>query len=206
MSQPLSHFDSLQLDVLKEVGNIGAGHAATALSLILKSPVDMNVPLVKLLEFNKIPDFVGGAEQIVVTVFLRVEGDIKASIFFILTIDSAKDLLRNVANTENRESHFSEYEISALKETANILTGSYLSSLADFTGLRLYPTVPELAIDMAGALIMHGLMEIGQYSDYALVIDTSFFHYNKAIAGHFFLIPDPEAFQRLFESLGVPIE
>lgn len=204
MSNEFAKLDSFHLDVLKEVGNIGAGHAATALSSLLNKPIDMNVPSVKILEFNEVADFVGGAEQVVVTVLLQVEGDIPATIFFILSIEAAKFLLKNLAEMDVHEGDFTEIEISALKEIGNILTGSYLSSLADFTKLNLHPSVPQLAIDMAGALLMYGLTPLADYSDYAFVIDTSFIQMDKTIAGHFFLIPQPDSIDRLFESLGVP--
>ena len=100
---------------------------------------------------------------------------------------------------------FSEMEMSALTEIGNILAGSYLSSLADFTRLRLAPTVPALTINMAGAVLSYGLMQCGAMGDHALLIDTSFLQRDGiVVAGHFFLIPDPDAFPIIFNALGVP--
>ncbi|MGN7760370.1 chemotaxis protein CheC [Paenibacillus sp. P46E] len=195
------------MDVLKEVGNIGAGNAATALSQLLGKPIDMAVPKVQLLNFDEITDKVGGAEELVYAVFLRVEGEAPGNLFFILTPEAAINLLSRIAGIELLEGEeLGEMELSALNEIGNILAGSYLSSLADFTSLSMYPTVPALAMDMAGAILSYGLLQFGQMGDDALLIDTTFLEGQNEIEGQFFLIPDPESFPKIFKSLGVPFE
>ncbi|WP_047151665.1 chemotaxis protein CheC [Aneurinibacillus tyrosinisolvens] len=200
-------FDDFQFDVLREVGNIGAGNAATALSKLISKEIDMKVPQVKIISFDEIADFVGGDETIVVSVFLRVLGDISANMFFIISLASAKNLIRQLMGIDTgTEDSFDEMELSALNEIGNILTGSYLSSLADFTKLNMQPSVPAVAIDMAGAILSYGLLEIGNNGDFALTIDTAFLEGEQEVEGHFFLIPDPEALPQLFRALGVPFE
>lgn len=203
------HLADFQMDVLKEVGNIGAGNAATALSILLNKPVDMQVPKVNLLPFEDITDIVGGSEQVVIAIFLRVIGDAPGNMFFVIQPASAKKLLERVAGIElakgEDKDSFSEMEFSALHEIGNILAGSYLSSLADFTKLSLQPTVPSLAVDMAGAILSFGLIEYGTMGDRALLIDTKFLEGQDAVEGHFFLIPDPESFGKMFAALGVPL-
>ncbi|GGD68197.1 chemotaxis protein CheC [Paenibacillus nasutitermitis] len=194
------------MDVLKEVGNIGAGNAATALSRLLDKPVDMNVPTVSLIPFEQVADKVGGFEQVVVAVFLRVEGDAPGSMFFLIKEDSAKKLLRTLLSMPVEDSGYSEMEYSALSEIGNILAGSYLSSLADFTKLTMTPTVPAITVDMAGAIMSYGITTYGEMGDSALLIDTTFLEGQEELEGHFFLIPDPESFDKIFSSLGVPIE
>ncbi|MFD0698362.1 chemotaxis protein CheC [Paenibacillus sp. GCM10027628] len=192
------------MDVLKEVGNIGAGHAATALSTLLDKPIDMLVPKVRMLPFEEICESVGGAETVVLAIFLRVDGDAPGNMFFILNLDSAKNMLRDLVGLEiQEEDEYSELELSALNEIGNILAGSYLTSLADFTQLNLQPTVPSLAIDMAGAILSYGLLQFGQMGDQALLIDTKFLEGENEVQGHFFLIPDPESFGKIFAALGV---
>ncbi|MEV3660073.1 chemotaxis protein CheC [Paenibacillus larvae] len=202
--EELRQLADFQLDVLKEVGNIGAGHADTALSTLLSKPVDMTVPSVRLVPFESIAESVGGDEQIVLAVFLRVLGDAPGNMFFIMDTASAKNLLRSMAGMDiTSYEKFSEMEYSALGEIGNILVGSYVSSLADFTGLSLSPTVPSLAIDMAGAVLSFGLLQFGQMGDQALLIDTKFLEGQEEVRGHFFLIPDPESFGMIFSALGV---
>ncbi|AKF94577.1 chemotaxis protein CheC [Brevibacillus laterosporus] len=198
-----------QLDVLREVGNIGAGHATTALSQLIQKEIDMTVPQVRIISFQEIADFLGGDEVVVIAVFLRVEGDCPGNMFFIIDIPSAKNLLQHllgIVPQEEQEEIFSEMELSALHEIGNIMAGSYLSSLADFTKLNMQPTVPALAIDMAGALLSYGLIELGRAGDFALTIDTAFMEGNEKMQGHFFLIPDPDSFATLFQALGVPLD
>ncbi|MFP4973892.1 chemotaxis protein CheC [Paenibacillus sp. CN-4] len=201
------HQKDFKMDVLREVGNIGAGNAATALSRLLNKPIDMAVPKVQFLGFDEITEKVGGAEELVYAVFFRVEGEAPGNLFFILTPEAARNLLGRVAGLEvSEDGDLSEMELSALNEIGNILAGSYLSSLADFTRLSMYPTVPGLAMDMAGAILSYGLLQFGQMGDDALLIDTTFLEGHDEIEGQFFLIPDPESFTKIFQSLGVPVE
>ena len=130
-------------DVLKEIGNIGAGNATTALAQMLNCKVDMAVPQVKLIEFKELGDMMGGAEQIMAGIYLGVEGDITGSIMFLLKKEAAKHLVNKLMGVDGGTEEFSEMELSALKEVGNIITGSYLNSLSMMTNLKIYPSVPE---------------------------------------------------------------
>ncbi len=203
--------NSIHLDVLKEIGNIGAAHAATALSDLLQKKIDMRVPNVKTVSFNEMMELAGGSENVVVGIYLRIEGDVEGSMFFVLPIEQANRFIRRLIRDEsfdfNTPPH-SELGLSAMQEMGNILSGSYLSALSDFTGLKIYPTVPGLSIDMFGAIISIGLIELSQVSDTVIVINTSiyeeFISDDEAVKGHFFLLPDPDSFEAIFKALGVP--
>lgn len=202
-----NHNPDFKMDVLREVGNIGAGNAATALSRLLDKPVDMAVPTVSFVPFESIADRVGGSEEVVVAVFLRVDGDAPGNMFFLMSREQARLLLQGLAGFDlEDENEYSELELSALCEIGNILAGSYLSSLADLTGLSMSPTVPQIAVDMAGAILSYGLLQFGTMGDDALLIDTTFLKGEREAEGHFYFIPDPESFARMFVSLGVPLE
>ncbi len=204
---PLAKLEAFKMDVLKEVGNIGAGNAATALSRLLDKPVDMNVPTVRLIPFEQVADRIGGFEKVVIAVFLRVEGDAPGNMFFIIEEGSARKLLNSLLSIDTQsETGYTEMEFSAIAEIGNILAGSYLSSLADFTQLSMSPTVPAITIDMAGAILSYGLEQYGEMGDSALLIDTTFMEGQEELEGHFFLIPDPESFDKIFSALGVPNE
>ncbi|MCK1992456.1 chemotaxis protein CheC [Peribacillus muralis] len=204
--EKISH---LQLDILKEIGNIGAGNAATSLSAILDRKIDMKVPNVRIVSFDEMMEMAGGAEHVVASVFLRIEGDASGSMFFILSLPLAQYLIRQMAGDATfsiDSTPHAELALSCLQELGNILSGSYLSSLADFTRLNLYPSVPSLSIDMVGATISYGLLELSQQSDTAIVIDTVLVEDQlvaDSIDGHFFLLPDPEFFDIIFAALGV---
>ncbi|OAT82819.1 CheY-P-specific phosphatase CheC [Bacillus sp. MKU004] len=201
--------NSFHLDLLKEIGNIGAGHAATALSVLLDKQIDMKVPSVKIVSFDEMMEMAGGADNVVVSIFLRIEGDAPGSMFFILSLDQAEAFIQSMLRDDQfsfEDRNPSELGMSAMQELGNILSGSYLSSLADFTQLNLQPSVPSLTMDMAGAVISFGLIEISQVSDYAIVIDTAIKEVgagSESVNGHFFLLPDPDSLHVIFQSLGV---
>ncbi|MFD0711294.1 chemotaxis protein CheC [Paenibacillus sp. GCM10027626] len=207
MSNPLNRLEGFKLDVLKEVGNIGAGNAATALSRLLDKPVDMKVPSVNIMPFEQIADKVGGFEQVVAAIYMRVEGEAPGNMFFLIQQEAVKKLLGSLLAADAGERiPYTEMENSALAEIGNILGGSYLSSLADFTRLAMLPTVPATAVDMAGAILSYGLVQSGEMGDSALLIDTTFLEGRESFAGHFFFIPDPESFDTIFNALGVASE
>ncbi|MEI5906196.1 chemotaxis protein CheC [Bacillus spongiae] len=200
----------LHLDLLREVGNIGAGHAATALSTLLNKKVDMKVPDVQIVSFDEMIEMAGGADSVAVSVFLRIEGDTPGSMYFMLPVDEASHYIRTMTGDSTFQFDsppYSELGISAMQELGNILIGSYLSSLSDFTKLTLFPTVPSLNVDMVGALISFGLIEASKESDVAIVIDTALKEEHsqdgKIVKGHFFLLPDPDSFSTIFNALGV---
>lgn len=201
---------SIHLDVLKEIGNIGAAHAATALSDLLNKKIDMRVPKVEMVSFHDMMELAGGSETVVVGVFLRIEGDVEGSMFFILPIEQANSFIQRLTHDKSFDFNHqpvSDLGLSAMQEMGNILSGSYLSALSDFTNLKIYPTVPGLSVDMFGAIISIGLIELSQVSDNVIVINTSIFEgeigEEETIRGHFFLLPDPHSFNTIFKALGV---
>jgi chemotaxis protein CheC len=200
------------LEILKEIGNIGAGNAATSLSIILNKKIQMKVPNVRVMTFNHVVEMVGGAENVVACVYLRIEGDAPSNLFFILSIEQANTYIQQMVGDQLVSFDFPPYNdmaLSALKELGNMLAGSYLSALSDFTGLQLTPSVPASSIDMLGAILSFGFLELSQYSDIAIVVDTALIDLNEDqmdVEGHFLLIPDPQSFDIIFHSLGVALD
>lgn len=199
---------NFQLDTLKEIGNIGAGHAATALSSLLKEKVEMNVPSVKLASFDEMMELTGGSETVVSAAYLTIQGDMNGHMFFILPTEHAEIFVEKLIGEPNalQEPPYSSLSLSVLQELGNILAGSYLSALSDFSGLLLQPSVPSISIDMYGAIIMHGMIEMSTYTDSVIVIETmiqSDIWQDEKVSGYFFLLPHPESIPVMFRSLGV---
>ena len=195
---------SQYLDILKEIGNIGAGNATSALAQMLDTKVDMNVPQVRLLDFKEVGDLMGGADQIMAGIYLAVEGDIDGSIMFLSGIKSAKILVNKMMQQEagDESEGFTEIELSALQEIGNIITGSYLNSMSMLTNLKMIPSVPYIAVDMAGASLSVPAIEFGMMGDYIMLIETKFFD-DSDLNGYFILLPDMESWKKILKSLGI---
>ncbi len=200
----INSINSFHLDVLREIGNIGAGNAATALAKMLDKKIDMKVPQIRVMKFSEVSDVLGGAETEVAGILLGIHGDINGNILFILDLNSAK-LLVNIlmGNAANAEIEFDSMTCSALQEIGNILAGSYLSSLSNLTNLRILADIPGLAIDMAGAILSVPAIEFGKSSDTVLYIENEFTYGTDSVIGDFFLVPDEVSYSRLLNALGV---
>jgi chemotaxis protein CheC len=203
-------FGPVQLDVLKEIGNIGAGHAATSLSKLLNKKIEMHVPGVEVVDFDGVMELAGGADKEVVSIYQRIGGDTPGGIFFVLTplhADRFVQRMTRISQGEIRTEDDPEMSLSALQELGNILSGAYLTALGDFTKLDFSPTVPVLAQDLVGAILSVGLIELSQVSDQAIVIKTSFMegegHQKDFIEAQFFLFPDPASYKKIFSAMGV---
>ena len=190
-------------DVLRELGNIGAGNATTALAQMMQCKVDMAVPQVKLLEFKELGELMGGEELIMAGIYLGIEGDITGSIMFLLEKKAARHLVSKLMGGMQPEGEeFSEIELSALKEVGNIITGAYLNSLSMLTNLVIYPSVPDLCVDMAGAILSVPAIEFGALGDRMLLIQTQFFD-EMTLDGYFILIPDLDSYGKILSALGI---
>lgn len=204
MTINIDNLDNIQLDVLREIGNIGAGNAATALAKMLNKKVDMDVPKVKILEFKEVNSILGSAETVVIGILLNVSGDLTGNIMFILERRAARVLVNILmGKPAEEEGEFSEIEYSALKEIGNILAGSYLNALSALTNLTILPSVPEIAVDMAGAILSVPAIAFGNVGDTVLYIETEFLEGSTRVVGDFFLVPDVDSYEILLKALGV---
>lgn len=200
----LDEMSNEYFDVLRELGNIGAGNATTALAQMMQCKVDMAVPKVQLLEFKELGEAMVGEETVMAGIYLGIDGDIKGSIMFLLEKDAAKHLVGKLMGMESEGEEFSEMEFSALKEVGNIITGSYLNSLSSITNLAIYPSVPDLTVDMAGAILSVPAIEFAALGDRMLMIQTQFFD-EIVLDGYFILIPDLDSYGRMLTALGINI-
>lgn len=191
---------SLQMDALREVSNIGTGNAATALSMLLDQKIDMTVPSINLIELSTLFDQVG--EDEVAGIVVRVLGDIPGSILIIFEKEVALDIIKLLTGKD--ENHFSELGCSALCEIGNILSGSYMNAISQFTGLSAIASVPAVSYDMLNAILATTFVESGQYDEYILDIETLFLNENNGEVGaHFYYIPVPGSIEKILETIGV---
>ncbi|MFA7534680.1 MAG: chemotaxis protein CheC [Desulfuromonadales bacterium] len=194
-----------QLDTLKEISNIGMGHAATALSQLIGESIFLRVPQLKITPIGDVPDLLGGPEQVVVGITLQMLGDARGSILLIFPRESAHRLLSRLLGEKEKTLILNELGASTLKEVGNILASAYLSALGSLLRMNLIPSIPLLAFDMAGAVVDHVLIQLSQTGDEALMVETVFYgqaNPKEAIRGHFFLLPDPASLELLLNAVG----
>ena len=199
---------SKHLDVFKEIGNIGAGHAASALAGLLDRRISMSVPEASVLPFSDIVDVMDGPETIVTGVLIDVSGDLNGYILLLLAMDDAMAMVSQALHEPERDTTDPDFELTELEkdtllEIANILVGSFLSAITSFSGLGATPTVPQLSIDMLGAILSIALIEYGKIGDSVLFLKTQFNDLAGDINGHFFLIPDYNSYKILLNALGL---
>ncbi|MDR2650333.1 MAG: chemotaxis protein CheC [Clostridiales bacterium] len=201
-----SNLRHVEIDTLKEIGNIGAGNAITAMSAMLGGSIKLEVPIVNIVEFKDIARFLGGAEQIVIGVLVQITGDINGMMMFLVRKESGAILISSLMGEFARGrdiDDFTEMELSAMKELGNILASSYLGALAGFIQKNVKPSVPFLSIDMANAILSVPAIEFGKTADQVLLIESVFGTNTDSLSGFFLLIPDVPSLQLILTALGV---
>jgi len=195
-----------QMDALREAGNIGAGNASIALSQMVGKKVGLSVPRANLLQLASVPGLAGGPEVPVAGIYMRIKGDCPGSILLLLEREAALSLADVMITPGMSDADDIAVRRSALEETGSILSGAYLNSLGELTGLFFKPSVPGFAMDMAGAILEHVLVDVAEFEDYVLVVETDFKISGQLIHGHLVLFPDLGALGAILERLGVPFE
>lgn len=201
----IRELDAKQIDALREVANIGAGHAATALSQMTDARISVSVPHLQIARLAEIPDLLSEADSVVAAVMMHVLGDLSGRTLLVLPRDSgarlAEILLRRPAGSLTV---FGELEESALKEAGNILCAAYLNALSDFMGLVLLPSVPRLVIDLFVPVLTTLYDEGRGEQEYVFSLETKFKLENgEAVGGHFLLMPNLESLQVILRALGL---
>ena len=189
-----------QLDALREVGNIGAGNAVTALSEFTGRLVTLDVPEVRLVSLGDVPFLLGTPETLVVGIHVGIQGEVEGQTLLVLNAADAARLGRMLLGDMDAPEGLA---LSAVAETGNILASSYLGALETLTGLSAQPAVPGVAADMAGAVVSSVVAQQQEIADEALVIDACFVEQGMSLAGHFLLLPAPGTLGRLLAALGM---
>ena len=196
-----------QLDAMREVANIGAGHAATALSGMTNRTIMITVPRVYVRPLEEACDLVGDPNAVIASVLMHMMGDLTGRAMVLFPERAAMTLCdflfrREVGTTKV----FGEMEQSSLKEAGNILASAYMNALSDFMGLMLVPSVPSLVIDLSGAVLTSAHLNFGHDRDYAFCVETSFRveGSSDSLGGHFLLLPDLSSLRSIFDAIRLP--
>ena|SRR5215208_7146454 len=196
-----------QLDAMREVANIGAGHAATALSGMTNRTIMITVPRVYVRPLEEACDLVGEPDAVVAAVLMHMMGDLTGRAMVLFPKRAAHtvcDLLFHRPMGATTE--LGEIEQSGLKETGNILASAYLNALSDFMGMMLIPSVPSLVIDLSGAVLTSAQLNFGHDRDYAFCVETAFRveGTSESLGGHFLLLPDMSSLRAIFDAIRLP--
>jgi chemotaxis protein CheC len=196
----------LQFDALKEVANIGAGHAATALSQMTSKKIMISVPEVTVTPLEDVPDVLGDPEEVVAAVLMHMMGDLTGRTLLLFPEPSALALcdilLRRPSGTTTE---FGVMEQSGIKEVGNILSSAYLNALSDFMGMMLVPSVPSLVVDLSAAVLTSTYLKFGSERDYVFCVESEFQFEGETshLKGHFLLLPDLASLRAIFDAIRV---
>ena len=194
------------IDVFKEISNIGSSHATAALATMLGDKLKMKVPNVRIIKINEIATLLGNEEQIVSATLLSMSGDVHGIMMNIFDEKSTLKIMEKVLHIEKDSLiDIGEIESSFLKELGNILTSAYLSALGTLTRLKILPSIPNLCVDMAGAILSVPAIQYGIMSDDMLLIESQFESGEEVLNGYYLLVPDESSFIKILSSLGVNI-
>lgn len=199
-----SDLNAIHLDVLREIGNIGTGNAATSLAAMLQKPVNISVPTINVLDYEKVAEELGGPETMIVGIMLTISGEVNGMMMFLLEKDFAHAIVNDLLGGCFRGFHeLDELTISALKEIGNIMAASYVNAIAQLTGLTIDISVPSMTVDMAGAILSVPAIYFADISDKVIFIQDEFNGDTENMTSHILLIPTADSLQRIMRNLGV---
>ena len=195
-----------QLDALREVANIGAGHAATALSQMTGCTIMISVPTINIAKLEDVPPQVSGPEEPVAAVLMHMLGDLTGRTLLVFPKPTAIRLSELMLRRPHGSSKdLGELEQSAIKEAGNILSGAYMNALSDFMGLMLLPSPPSLAVDMSDAVLTTAYLQFGSDRDYVFCVESEFYlqDIGERLRGFFLLLPDYASLQAILKAVRV---
>ena len=204
----LHNYDELSdmhIDALREIGNIGAGNAASSLAMMLSDQIDISVPVVRILDYEQVMEELGGPEQMIVGLLLCLDGDVNGMIMFLLHQNFANTLLASLIGEADVGGTVDEMSYSALQEVANIMAASYVNAIADLTGFTINVSVPSMCVDMLGAILSVPAIHYANISDKMIFIEDKFHGKDLNAPNHILLIPDVESLDKIMTSLGIEL-
>lgn len=206
----IKNFDqltSLEIDTLREIGSIGTGNAATALSQMLGKEVRITMPEVRIMGYNEAIEWIGGPEAVTAGVLVKMGGDVGGIMLSVQKLELINFILETMLGKgiEDYE-ELEELQQSALIEIGNIMISAFVTALSGLAGININLTVPAFAVDMQGAILAVPMAEYGGMSDYLMTIGGNFVCNGKEIPSHLLLSPDLRSLDFLLRKLGVSDE
>lgn len=191
--------DPILLDGLREMGNIGAAHATTALSVLINKDIVVEVSEHFVCATKDLPGLMEDPEQTVVGVFLETHGASKGGIMLTLSLDMATSLVDMLLARPHTIRELDELDRDALCEVGNICASAYLNAVAKFCGVTIIPSPPGVAVDMLHAILQYPAALAEADADEIMVIKTQFVYEGSVCFGFMLYLPDRDTVQLLSE-------
>ena len=201
----LDQLSDMHLDVLREIGNIGAGNAATSLSAMLGEKVNISLPSVRILDINDAVTAMGGPENVIVGILARLYGDVEGFMLFIIEQSFARDIIATLFGQPMESDSFGEMEMSAISEVGNILIAAYTGSISTLSQLNIKISVPGISVDMVGAMLSVPAIEMASVSDTVIFIQDNFMSNDKQSPANMLFVPSIESLNRILAQLGIDL-
>ena len=187
-------------DVLMEIGNIGTGNAVTALSSMINHRIEIERPNVKIMKFEEVPAMLGGPEEIKL-------GVLNGMFMFLISTKFAQTMLEKLLGTEIEDiKNLDDMSLSAVCEIGNIMCCSYINAMTVMMDLRVHVSVPDLCIDMTGAILSVPMIHFARLSDELLLIEDKYHFDDQEVVSHILFLPEIQSLERIFEALGEEYE
>jgi chemotaxis protein CheC len=185
--------DKTDLGIFLELGSIGAGHAATSLSEILQQPVEIDIPRIGTIPPYMLPKFYQSNNMPATAVYIHLMGKLECHFLFIFEMPELKEITTLMTRSITQQECEASMESSAIEELGNILIGSFLTAISNFTGISLISTPPLLIGAPFDSIINDFVVKLSSASGEALVFDTCF----KRAGGYYapaqlMIFPSPE--------------
>lgn len=194
-------------DILAELGNIGTGNAVTSLSQMLSRQIEMERPVVRIMEFNKVPEFLGGMEELRIGVLLEITGDLNGMFMFLISEPFMEIMMKGLLDIEVQSAHeLDEMGRSAISEIGNIMCCSYINALAKMMNIKVHVSVPDTCVDMIGAILSVPMIHFASMNDELLLIEDKYHFGDLSVMSHVLFLPEMNSLERIFEELGEDYE
>ena len=201
------NLNEVQLDALKEIGNIGAGNACTALSVLLGEPVDMTIPNLQFLDFDKTAEALGGKNHVVLGIKINITDDLSGMMFHIVQKPFAEKIINTYYKRElNSFEELDEMDSSVMNEMGNITSGVYANSIASLTGLQVNITIPEQCCNTVDEILKIPQNSYSKLGERVLLVDEKYVIAGTEISSNMIMILEEESLRILFEKIGMASE
>ena len=192
------------IDMFREIGSIGTGNAATALSQTMSAKISMSLPEVKIMGYNQVIDFLGGPEKIVAAVLVHMTGEFSGIMLYLLDFNFVNIVFERLSL--GKIEHFEEIDemrASAIAEISNIIISSYANAVAQLSGISINLSVPAMAINMLGGIMSVPMIEYGYTTDKIMIVDGKFIYNGEDMTSNLIMLPDIKSLNFLLNKLGV---